>query len=130
METTANQQTYKNYILLWSGQLFSILGSLIVQFVLLVWVVDVTGSMFMVALANFFYLFPILIITPIAGVWADRYDRKLIIIVVDSIQAYLTVLLTIFFLLNAENVELVFIFMGLRSIFQSFHSPAQRKPFN
>jgi DHA3 family macrolide efflux protein-like MFS transporter len=124
METTANQQTYKNYILLWSGQLFSILGSLIVQFVLLVWVVDVTGNMFMVALANFFYLFPILIITPIAGVWADRYDRKLIIIVVDSIQAYLTVLLTIFFLLNAENVELVFIFMGLRSIFQSFHSPA------
>jgi DHA3 family macrolide efflux protein-like MFS transporter len=123
MEEIANQNTYKSYIFLWSGQLFSLLGSSIIQFVLLVWVVDVTGSMSMVALANFFYLFPILIITPIAGVWADRYDRRIIILIADSIQAYLTVLLTIFFLLDAATIEIVFIFMGLRSIFQSIHSP-------
>jgi len=64
-----------------------------------------------------------LILTPIAGVIADRYNRKNIILIVDSLQAYFTLLLTIFFIFNAAQVWIVFIFIAIRSVFQSFHSP-------
>ena len=93
MEESANQQTFKGYVYLWMGQLFSLLGSLIVQFVLIVWITIETDSVLMLSLASFFTIFPNLIITPIAGVFSDRYDRKKIILVVDSMQASLTVIL-------------------------------------
>jgi len=64
-----------------------------------------------------------LIITPFAGVISDRYNRKNLILVVDSLQAYFTLILTIFFIYNVAEVWIVFIFIGIRSIFQSFHQP-------
>ncbi|MFX1310630.1 MAG: MFS transporter, partial [Promethearchaeota archaeon] len=64
-----------------------------------------------------------LIITPIAGVFSDRHNRKNIVLVADSLQAYFTLLLTIFFIFNAAQVWIVFIFIGIRSVFQSFHNP-------
>jgi DHA3 family macrolide efflux protein-like MFS transporter len=77
----------------------------------------------MLALGNFIYLIPMLILTPFAGVISDRYNRKNIILIVDSLQAYFTFLLTIFFIFNAAQVWIVFIFIAIRSVFQSFHSP-------
>jgi len=105
------------------GQLFSLLGSLIVFFVIFIWIVDVTRNQSLLAIANFIYLIPMLIITPFAGVISDRYNRKNLILVVDSLQAYFTLILTIFFIYNVAEVWIVFIFIGIRSIFQSFHQP-------
>ena len=124
MEEYANKNTYKRYLYFWSGQLFSLLGSLVIFFAIFVWITDITGSAVMLSLANFFYMIPMLIVIPIAGVLTDRYDRKKIILIVDSMQAFLTVILTIFFISGFTNIWLVFIFIGLRSIFQGFHMPA------
>lgn len=124
MEQYANEVTYKRYLFFWSGQLFSILGSLVIFFAIFVWITDVTGDPVMLAFANFFYMVPMLIVTPIAGVLTDRYDRKMIILIVDSIQALLTVILTVLFMLGSTEIWLVFTFISLRSVFQGFHSPA------
>ena len=67
MKEYANEETYKRYLFFWSGQLFSLLGSLVIFFAIFVWITDVTGDPLMLALANFFYMVPMLIITPIAG---------------------------------------------------------------
>jgi DHA3 family macrolide efflux protein-like MFS transporter len=123
MEEVANQQTFKSYVFFWTGQLFSLLGSSIVQFVLIVWITIETGSLLMLSLANFFFVFPILIITPIAGVFADRYDRKKLILIVDSIQAFLTVVLIGFFLFNFVSIAVIFSIIFFRSACQAFHSP-------
>jgi len=124
LEQYANEVTYKRYLFFWSGQLFSILGSLVIFFAIFVWITDVTGDPVMLAFANFFYMVPMLIVTPIAGVLTDRYDRKMIILIVDSIQALLTVILTVLFMLGSTEIWLVFTFISLRSVFQGFHSPA------
>lgn len=123
MAELADDQTFRSYIFFWSGQLFSLLGSLVVFFVIFVWITDVTGSASMLALGNFIFLIPMLIITPFAGVVSDRHNRKMIILIVDSLQAFFTFILTLIFIFNAAEVWVVFIFIGIRSVFQSFHSP-------
>jgi DHA3 family macrolide efflux protein-like MFS transporter len=123
MKELADNKTLKNYIYFWSGQLASLLGSSIVQFVIIVWITLETGSLIVLSWANFFLMFPILFITPIAGVLSDRYDRKKIIIIVDSTQAFLTVILIGFFLVNYINLAIIFSFLSLRAVCQAFHSP-------
>ncbi|MFW9878222.1 MAG: MFS transporter [Candidatus Thorarchaeota archaeon] len=123
MEIIPTKKTFKSYIFFWIGQLFSILGSLIVQFVIVVWVTLVTESLLMVSLVNFFFLVPTLIISPFAGVFSDRYDRKKLILIVDSLQAFLTLILIGLFQFNLINLVIVFSFVGLRSTCQAFHSP-------
>ncbi|MFX1572700.1 MAG: MFS transporter [Promethearchaeota archaeon] len=124
MEELVEKNTFRSYLFFWSGQLVSILGSLIVQFVIIVWITLETGSLLMLSLANFFFMFPTLIIAPIAGVFTDRYNRKKIIIIVDSTQAFLTIILIGCFALNLINIIIIFLFISLRSSCQAFHSPA------
>jgi DHA3 family macrolide efflux protein-like MFS transporter len=119
----ANEDTLKSYMYFWFGQLFSLLGSLVVFFAISVWIADETRSPLLLSLASFINLVPLLIITPFAGVISDRLNRKAIILVVDSLQAYLTVLLTIIFILDSAEIWIVFIFLGLRSTCQAFHNP-------
>lgn len=123
MEELANKGTFKNYIFFWTGQLFSLLGSSIVQFVIVVWITLETGSLVVLSWANFFLMFPTLFITPIAGVFSDRYDRKKLILIVDSTQAALTVILIGFFWFNFINLTVIFSFLSLRTVCQAFHSP-------
>ena len=123
MAESADRSTFRSYLFFWAGQLFSLLGSLIVFFVLFVWIVDVTQNQSLLSIANFIFLVPMLIITPFAGVISDRYNRKSLILIVDSLQAYFTLMLTIFFIYDVAEIWIVFIFIGIRSIFQSFHQP-------
>ncbi|MHA2389860.1 MAG: hypothetical protein ACXACW_14170, partial [Candidatus Hodarchaeales archaeon] len=83
----------KSYILFLTGQWVSILGSNIVRFGIIWYLTVKTGSPFILALAAFFAFAPFIIVTPISGVFVDRWDRKKIIIFVDFIQALLTVVL-------------------------------------
>ena len=124
MEETANQETFKNYIHFWIGQLFSLLGSLVLTFAIFVWIIDVTGSALMLSIANFIFLVPMLIVTPFAGVISDRVNRKLLILVVDSLQAFLSVILALLFIVGFTELWFVFLFLGLRSVCQQFHGPA------
>ncbi len=99
------------------------LGSLVVTFVIFVWITDVTGSPIMLSIANFITLIPILVFLPIAGVISDRYDRKRIILIADSLQALLTVIMAIFFIFDFPLIWVVLLLLGLRSICQAFHMP-------
>jgi DHA3 family macrolide efflux protein-like MFS transporter len=124
MEELADNSTLKSYLFFWGGQLISLLGSSIVQFVIIVWITVETRSLIILSWANFFLLFPRLIFTPIAGVLSDKYNRKKIILIADSTQAFLTVVLIGFFMINFINLAMIFSFISLRSVCQSFHSPA------
>ncbi len=123
MEELANQNTFRNYIIFWSGQLFSLLGSMVVHFMVTWWIQKETENPFFLALSMFFYFLPMIIATPIAGVLSDRINRKKIILIVDSLQAFVTFILILFFILNYTAIWLIFIFIAIRSVFQGFHQP-------
>ncbi len=123
MEPTATVQTFRSYIFFWSGQLFSLLGSSIVQIVLIYWIYYETKSLTIVSLATFFSFLPIFILGPLAGVFADRWNRKLLIGLSDFCQALTTFSLVLLFFFNIQQVWLIILINSIRGVFQAFHWP-------
>lgn len=123
MEIQPDENTYKNYLFFWVGQIFSIFGSSVVFFVLIWWITVTTVDPIAISIATFSYLIPVIIISPIAGIVTDRYDRKKVILIVDSLQAFSTFILILFFMFNLIQFWILLIFIVFRSIFQAFHTP-------
>ncbi|MCK4380124.1 MAG: MFS transporter [Candidatus Lokiarchaeota archaeon] len=123
MEIVPTRKTFRSYLFFWSGQLFSLLGSMVVHFILIWWIQLETGSPIFLSLGQVFYIVPMLIFMPIAGVFSDKLKRKNLIIIVDSLQAFTTFILIMFFIFEIVNIWIIFLFIGLRSIFQAFHQP-------
>ena len=116
------------YLFFLTGQWVSILGSNIVRFGIIWFLAKATGSPFILALAAFFNFAPFIVVTPVAGVFIDRWSRKKVIIFVDFVQALITVILIAAFLSNAfSNLELIGIILFLSIIsgcFGAFHNSA------
>lgn len=123
MESTATTKTFKSYIFFWSGQLFSLLGSSIVQIVLNYWIYEETKSLTIVSLAFFFSFLPQFILGPMVGVFADRWNRKILIGVSDFCQALTTLSLIFLFFFNVRLVWLTIFINSIRGVFQAFHWP-------
>ncbi|MCG3225875.1 MAG: MFS transporter, partial [Candidatus Heimdallarchaeota archaeon] len=90
LEEKDNGQSLKNYFLFFSGQQISLLGSTVVQFVLIWWITLETGSELILGLASLAGFGPMVILSPIAGTIADRINRKLVIITADTLIAIIT----------------------------------------
>jgi DHA3 family macrolide efflux protein-like MFS transporter len=73
----------RTFFLIWAGQLVSLIGSQLTGFALGVWVYDETGSVLMLALAQIAMQAPFVILSPLAGVLVDRWDRRTAMIVSD-----------------------------------------------
>lgn len=128
-EQTQKQQpeeptNMKGFIFFWSGQMVSILGSSIIQFVLTWWITVQTESPLLLALATFIAFIPTIILTPVAGVLVDRWNRKVIIALADFLQAAVTLVLLFLFWFTTVTVSILLIFIAVRGIFQAFHQPA------
>lgn len=120
---TPTKQTFRNYLVFWGGQLFSLLGSSIIQFVIVWWIAEGTRSLIYVSIAFFLSSLPMVIIPPIVGVFIDRWNRKLTIALTDSLQASITFVLILFFLFGTPNVWFVILMNFLRGICQAIHFP-------
>lgn len=99
METSesANSQTFRRYLLFWSGQLISLFGSSVSSFVIIWWITLETGSALYLSLASLLGFAPIIALGPVAGVLADRWNRKTLVAVVDFLQATTTLVLIFLF---------------------------------
>ena len=124
MEFQPDEKSFRSYLLLWSGQLTSLLGSSAAQFVIIWWITIETQSSLYLALASFSGLVPIVLLSPFAGVFVDRWSRKMLIGIVDFLQALATMVLIFLFWLGNVAIWHVFLILILRGIFQAFHSPA------
>ncbi|MFX0014352.1 MAG: MFS transporter [Promethearchaeota archaeon] len=114
----------RGYIFFWIGQLISLLGSSVVQFSIIWWITVETGSEFILALSTFLGFGPTMLITPIAGVFVDRWSRKKLIATVDFFQAIATVGLILTFIIGIADIWFVLAIITLRGVFQAFHAPA------
>ncbi|MFX1489991.1 MAG: MFS transporter [Promethearchaeota archaeon] len=123
MEEFANKTTFRNYIVFWIGQLFSLLGSMVVFFVITFWIALVYDSEIISSFTVFLSVLMMTICMPVGGVLADRMSRKRLIIIADSLQALSTFFLIMFFQFGLANILIVYVFVSLRSAFQAFHVP-------
>ena len=125
MEEKADKSSFKSYLFFWSGQLVSILGSSVVYFVLLWWLVDETESAVALSIGSVSYFVPFILVSLIAGVVADRYDRKKVIFIADSLQAFSTFIMILFFSYGIMEYWYLYFFFAFRSTCQAFHQPTQ-----
>ena len=71
------------FSLVWIGQIVSVLATNMTGFALTIWVYQLTNSATALGLMQVFFITPFLLLSPLAGVWVDRYNRKLMMMVSD-----------------------------------------------
>lgn len=116
----------KKFIIIWSGQLFSILSSSIAQFAIVLWISLETGSAEVLSLATIAALLPQVILGPFAGVFVDRWSRKWTMILADSFVALCSAVIALLFYLDVIEIWQIYLLLMLRSIGSAFHAPAMK----
>jgi DHA3 family macrolide efflux protein-like MFS transporter len=114
----------KNIALFITSQSISLFGSSLVQFAIIWYITLKTGSGIMLTISTICGFVPQLLISLFAGVWADRYDRKKLIVVSDGLIACSTLLLAILFLSGMKEIWLLFVVSAVRSFGQGVQTPA------
>lgn len=116
----------KVFAIIWTGQFLSILSSTIVNFAVILWISIETGSGEMLAWAAIAGMLPQALLGPVSGVFIDRWNRKIVMILADSFIAFCTFILAVLFWTNIAEMWHIFILLGLRSVGSAFHSPAMQ----
>lgn len=119
-----DQKSFRRFVRLYIGQSFSLIGSEIVAFSIIWWMTVETINATLLSLAMFANFLPCILFTSIAGVLADRLNKKHIMIITDSIQAILTILIIILFRLNFAKLWIIMVINAFRSTCQTFQGPA------
>ncbi|MEG0772179.1 MFS transporter [Clostridium sp.] len=114
----------KNMVLFLLSQTISLFGSSLVQYAILWYITLNTKSGLMMTISIICGFLPTFFLSPFAGVWADRYNRKNLIMLSDSFIALSTLILAILFLMGYESMGLLFVMSALRSIGTGIQTPA------
>lgn len=119
-----NKDWKKNIILFLLSQTISLFGSSLVQYAIMWYITIKTQSGVMMTIAIICGFLPTLILSPFAGVWADRYDRKKLIILSDSFIALSTLGLAILFLMGYDSILMLFVVSAIRALGTAIQVPA------
>jgi len=123
MEQRSN---YNKFLLLWSGELVSAIGSGLTSFGLGVYVFQKTGSAADMALVALLAFLPVLLLSALAGVAADRYDRRLLMMAGDGLSALGLVYILICMLSGEAKLYQICIGVFISSVFSSLLEPSYR----
>lgn len=117
-------RSMRPFLTLWIGQVFSLIGSQLVQFALIWWLTQQTGSATVLALASIVGLVPQVVLGPFVGPLIDRWNRKRTMIVADAVVALSTAALVYLFATDTIAVWHVFVALFVRALGGAFHWPA------
>jgi MFS transporter, DHA3 family, macrolide efflux protein len=112
------------FIIVWLGQIISVLASGMSQFALTIWMYQQTGSATALGLMQVFYITPFLVISPIAGVMVDRYNRKLMMMVSDLTAGLGTVMVLVLQSQGKLEYWMLYIVSALIGLGGAFQWPA------
>lgn len=114
----------KKVVLFLLSQTISLFGSALVQYAIMWYITLNTKSGLMMTISIICGFLPTFFLSPFAGVWADRYNRKVLIMLSDSFIAASTLLLAVLFLIGYDSMRLLFVMSAFRAIGTSIQMPA------
>nr|WP_154895072.1 MFS transporter [Paenibacillus xylanexedens] len=125
MEHTV-QASFRKFLVVWAGQLVSMIGIGLTAFSLGVYAFEKTNTATSVALITLFTFLPNILLRPIGGVLADRFDRRTMMIIGDLGSA--AGLIFILAIMLTGDIQLWHIYVGVSfsSIFSALQSPAYK----
>jgi MFS family permease len=114
----------KTFFTIWGGQLISMLGSGLTQFALGVWIYDQTKQATPFAITILLASLPRILLLPFAGSVADRFNRRLIMMLSDIGSAVLTLVIFLLLIANGLQIWHIYIIASLGSVLSAFQEPA------
>ncbi len=120
----SGKKTMRTFWVIWSGQLISMLGSGLTSFALAVWIYDQTGEATPFALTALFSSLPRLLLLPIGGTFADRYDRRKIMILTDTGAAIITAIGALLLFFGDLQIWHIYIIAFCHASLSAFQGPA------
>jgi len=112
------------FFTIWTGQAFSLFGSALVQFALVWWLTQQTGSATTLTTAFLVAMLPQIVLGPFAGALVDRWNRRVILILADATIAAFSLLLAWLFATDQVQIWHIYAIMAIRSLGGAFHTPA------
>ncbi|MBN2351126.1 MAG: MFS transporter [Spirochaetales bacterium] len=122
-----NQQTpgwKRKAVFFLTSQTLSLFGSSLVQYALMWSVTLETGSGIMMTVFIICGFVPTFLLSPFAGVWADRYDRKKILVIADGLIALATLALAFVYMAGGAHLWLIFVTAAVRALGTAVQTPA------
>lgn len=113
----------RTFILIWFGQTVSVTGSGLTNFALDVWVYQKTGSVTQFALLVLFNTLPFVLISPIAGLLADRFSRRWLMIISDLCAGLCTLTIALLYINGQLEIWHVYIATALSNAFLGIQWP-------
>ena len=114
----------RNIILFLSGQTVSLFGSMLVQYAVMWYLTIEYKSGGIMALAAVVGFLPQAIVSLFGGVWADRHNRKFLIMGADAAIALTTLALALIMMTGFDAVWLIFLALAIRSVGAGIQMPA------
>ena len=121
-----NKSNYSKFLLLWSGELISAIGGGLSSFGLGVYVFNLTGSAGSMALVTLLAFLPTLLLSAPAGVLADRYDRRLLMMIGDGLSALGLVYILVCMMTGSAQLYQICIGVFISSVFSSLLEPSYK----
>jgi MFS family permease len=112
------------FLIVWAGQVASLLGSAMTQFALTIWAYELTGSATALALVAFFSFAPMLVFGPVAGALVDRWNRKLVMMLSDLASGVATVGIFLLYVGGGLQIWHVCVAAVISGTFSAFQWPA------
>ena len=112
------------FVFLWLGQTISLIGSGLTGFALGVSVYQINGSIAQFSLIYFCTELPAILIAPLAGAIADRYDKRWVMIVSDIGAGLCTLIMAWLFWSDRQNIGYIYLAVAMSSICKGFQLPA------
>ncbi|MCH1638478.1 MFS transporter [Paenibacillus timonensis] len=124
IQSAPKEQWRRNIVLFLSSQTVSLFGSSLVQYAIMWYITLNTKSGIMMTLYIICGFIPTFLLSPVAGVWADRYNRKVLIMLSDGMIALSTLVLALLFLMGYEEAWLLFVMAAIRALGSGVQTPA------
>lgn len=120
--------TMKIFLTVWFGQLVSRIGTAMTRFALLIWTyeraVEQGNPATAVALFGFFAFLPLILVSPLAGVWIDRLPRRWIMLAADVAAGVMTIGLLALHMSGHLEIWHLYVAEFLTGVFEAFQAPA------
>ncbi len=123
-ETKENEKSMKMFIILLCGQFLSSIGSGLTDFGLAIYVLKLTNSVSATAMISICAFLPTILLTPIGGILADRYDRRLMMMAGELFSGLGLVICLITILSSSPSMLVICIGVAISSVFAALMEPA------
>ena len=119
-------KNFRKFLLLWSGELISSIGGGLTSFGLGVYIFQQTGSAASMAVVTLLGFLPTLLLSVPAGVLADRYDRRLLMMIGDGCSAIGILYILLCMMSGGATLAQICIGVFISSFFSALLEPSFR----